>query len=312
MPAVSVVIPNWNGARLLGPCLDAVRRQTLPPDEVLVVDDGSTDDSLRLLADQYPEVQVVARPGPLGVARGFNDGIRATTAPLVVLLNNDTEPEPDWLAALCRPFDQEPDLGMAASKLLLFDRRTVLHSAGDFYGRDGMPGNRGVWQEDRGQFDGAAETFGPCGAAAAYRRSMLAVIGLFDESLGSYCEDVELSFRARLAGYRCRFVAAARVYHRLSATGGGPFASYYVGRNVLWVLARLMPAPLLARYWPKIVARQLAIASEALRHWRQPAARARLRGQLAGLRGFSDQRAWRAAIQRRRQISIPALDALLT
>src|SRR5262249_13730149 len=179
-------------------------------------------------------------------------------------------------------------------------------------GRDGMPGSRGVWQQDRGQFDAAPEPFGPCAAAAAYRRALFDDVGLFDESLGSYLEDVDLGFRARLRGHRCRFVPAARVYHRLSATGGGPLASFFVGRNAIWVLAQNLPAPLLQKYWPRIVARQLQISKEALRHGREPAARARLRGQIAGLRGLRVRLKRRAQIQKSRRISISELDGLLT
>ncbi len=310
--SVSVVVPNLNGAHLLPACLDALRRQTYRSFETVVVDDGSTDQSLILLSERYPEVHVVAHPSRRGVARSFNDGIRATASPIVVLLNNDTEAEPTWLEELCRPLAEDPTVDCCASKLLLFDRRNILHSAGDFFGRDGMPGSRGVWQEDRGQFDDALEPFGPCGAAAAYRRSLLDRLGLFDESLGSYCEDVDLSFRARLAGSRCRFVPSARVYHKLSATGGGTTASYYVGRNVLWVLARDLPTPLLQKYWPRILGRQLSISLEALRHWREPAARARLRGQFDGLRNLAQPLRRRAEVQATRQISIAALDACLS
>lgn len=312
MTTVSVVVPNLNGASFLPTCLDALRQQTRRPSEVVVVDNGSTDDSLSLLASAYPEVRVVSHPTNLGVARAFNDGVRATASSIVVLLNNDTEAEPAWLDELIRPLEADPGLAMTTSKVLLFDRRSILHSAGDFYGRDGMPGNRGVWQEDQGQFDRDLEPFGACGAAAAYRRSLFDEIGLFDESLGSYCEDVDLSWRARLAGHRCRFVPSARVYHRLSATGGGATASFYVGRNVIWVIAKDLPTALICKYWPKILARQLVIALEASRHAREPAARARLRGQIEGLREIGRPLARRSEIQRGRRISIAALDACLT
>jgi GT2 family glycosyltransferase len=310
--SASIIVPTLNGARFLPACLDALRRQTRPADEVVVVDDGSTDNTASLLAASYPEVRLVAHPRPRGVAAGFNTGIHATNGEVVVLLNNDTEAETTWLESLLAPLDAERDVQLAASKLLLFDRRDTLHSAGDFYGRDGMPGSRGVWETDRGQFDACLEPFGPCGAAAAYRRSALEALGFFDETLGSYCEDVDVSFRARLAGFSCRFVPRARVYHRLSATGGGSLASYFVGRNVLWVLAQNTPAQLLDRYWPRIVASQAKIAAEAARHWREPAARARLRGQVAGLRGLAARTHRRAAVQKTRQVSIAALDALLS
>lgn len=287
MPAVqaSVIIPNWNGAHLLPSCLSSLRNQTFNDFQTVVVDNGSTDDSRDLIANDYPEVRVVPLPENRLFAAAVNEGIRQTTAPIVVLLNNDTEAEPAWLERLLRGLDH-PSAGMAASKLLLYDRRNVLHSAGDFYRADGVPGNRGVWEEDRGQYDKDVAVFGPCGGAAAYRREMLDAIGLFDEDLGAYCEDVDLAFRAQLAGYRCVFVPDARVYHRLSATGGGAFASYYCGRNFIAVAVKNMPPALLRKHWRRILAAQGRLAWESLLHVREAAARARLRGQWDGLRGL--------------------------
>jgi GT2 family glycosyltransferase len=115
---------------------------------------------------------------------------------------------------------------------------------------------------------------------------MLAEIGLFDEALFMYLEDVDLNWRAQLAGYKAVFAPAALVYHRLSATGGGPLASYYTGRNTMWVLAKNLPGPIFRRHWRAVVGAQLRIASDALRAWRGEAARPRLRGQLAGLWGL--------------------------
>ncbi|MBI2940622.1 MAG: glycosyltransferase family 2 protein [Chloroflexi bacterium] len=283
-PAVTVIVPNFNGARHLAVCLPSLHRQTHPDFATLVVDDASTDASRELVGHEFPGVQMIELPRNRGFVAAVNAGIRATASPIVALLNNDTEPEPRWLEELCRPLATDPTVGFCASKLLLFDRREVIHSAGDFYGFDGVPGNRGVWQTDRGQYDREEDVFGACGGAAAYRRAMLEQIGLFDEDLWMYCEDVDLSWRAQLAGWRCRFVPTARVYHRLSATGGGPIASFYCGRNFIHVLARNVPGPLLRRYRGRIVAAQLRFALESLRHAREPAARARLWGQLAGLR----------------------------
>ncbi|HLZ07443.1 MAG TPA: glycosyltransferase family A protein, partial [Chloroflexota bacterium] len=142
MSEVAVVVPSLNGMRYLATSLDSLRQQTRQPSEIVVVDDGSTDDTVRYLSTNYPNVQIVAHPVTRGVASAFNSGIRATASQLVVLLNNDTEAEPTWLAELCAPLDADEAIGSTASKLLLFDRRHVLHSAGDFFGRDGMPGNR--------------------------------------------------------------------------------------------------------------------------------------------------------------------------
>lgn len=310
-PLASVIIPNWNGARFLPPCLEALRRQTYDAREVIVVDNASTDGSLPLLRRDYPEVRVLALERNHGFAGGVNAGIQAARGEVIVLLNNDTEADPRWLGELVRALAAHPEAGAAASKMLLFDRRDVFHSAGDSFRVDGLPVNRGVWQKDTGQFDRQEYVFGGCGGAVAYRRQLLAQVGLFDESLFLSCEDVDLAWRAQLAGWRCLYVPTAIVYHHLSATGGGVTSSYYTGRNTIRVLVKNLPGPLLRRYWPLIVGAQMRIAWEALRAWRGAAARARLRGQLAGLFGLPQVLRQRRAVQATRQVDLAALEDLL-
>jgi GT2 family glycosyltransferase len=309
-PLVSVVIPNWNGARLLRPCLDSLRRQTYRPLEVIVVDGASQDGSQELVRREYPEARLVALPRNLGFAGNGNAGIRAARGEIVALLNNDATAEPDWIEQLVRGFD-DPRVGSCASKMLLADRPGVLNAAGDFFGRNGLPGNRGVWEPDRGQYDASEEVFGACAGAVAYRRVMLDDIGLFDERLFYQCEDVDLAFRAQLAGYRCRYVPNARVYHRLSASGGGGLASYYCGRTFIWVLLKNTPATLLRRYWPRMLAAQIGLALHALWHIREPSARARLRGQARALRELPRILRARAEVQRRRRVSDIYIESML-
>ncbi|MGE5138336.1 MAG: glycosyltransferase family 2 protein [Rudaea sp.] len=313
-PRVSVIIPNWNGAHLLPACLDSLARQTYPHFDVVVVDNASTDDSSRLLAEAYPWVRVLSLESNRGFAGGVNAGIRAAEAEILVLLNNDTEAEPDWLEELVGGLVANPRAGMAASKLRLFAERSKLHTAGDFYRVDGVPGNRGVWQEDRGQYDDPAApppVFGACAGAAAYRRDLFERVGLFDEDLVSFCEDVDLNWRAQLAGFECAFAPRAVVYHMVSATGGGPRASFYDGRNFILVLAKNYPAGLWRKYWPRIIGAQLRISLAALRAWRGEAARAKLRGQLAGLAALPHFLGKRKEIQSRKCISDGDLERLL-
>jgi GT2 family glycosyltransferase len=279
----SVIIPNWNGVRLLPTCLNALRSQTFRDFETIVVDDASTDDSRALLETDYPEVRVIALKKNRGFAHAANTGIRAAQGEVIVLLNNDTEADPHWLAEIANAFTNHPNAGMVVCKLRLFDQRDHLHSAGDFYRVDGVPGNRGVWEPDRGQYDDLRGLFGGCGGAVAYRKAMLDDIGLFDEALVANLEDVDLNWRARWAGYAIAYAPRAIVYHRVSATGGGAYGSFYVGRNFILVLAKNYPASLWKKYWRKILRAQFNIAFDALKHWRGAAARARLRGQLAGL-----------------------------
>jgi GT2 family glycosyltransferase len=314
-PRVSVIIPNWNGARWLPVCLRSLEKQTYRDFEIVVVDNASTDDSRTLLARDFPNARVLALDANRFFAGAVNRGIRATASEIVVLLNNDTEAEPTWLEELVRALEANPRAGMAATKLRLFDDRAKLHSAGDFYRADGVPGNRGVWEIDNGQYDDAQippPLFGVCGGACAYRRAMLDAIGLLDEDLEFNCEDVDLNWRARLAGYDCVFAPRAVVYHMLSASGGGKFASYYVGRNFIAVLAKNYPTDLWKRYWRKILAAQFAITRDALRHWRGEAARARLRGQLAGVRALPRYLRKRQAVQALKRVSDAEIENLLT
>ena len=310
-PLVSVIIPNWNGVRHLPTCLSSLRHQTYPNLEVILVDNASTDESVVLVGRDYPEVVLLQLDENLGLTGGINRGIQLARGEIIVPLNNDTEVAPTWAEALVIALLEHPDAGMAASKILLFDRRDILHSAGDAYGVDGIPINRGVWEKDAGQFDDDVYIWGGCGGAVAYRRAMLDDIGLLDEDLFMYCEDVDLNWRAQLTGYRCVFAPRAVVYHHLSATGGGEIASFYTGRNTLWVLVKNYPGELLRRHWLTVVRAQLKIAQDAFKARHSVAARARLRGQLAGLLGLPRWLRKRRQVQARRKVSNQVIEQLL-
>ena len=225
-----------------------------------------------------------------GFIGAVNAGINGTNGDIVVLLNNDTEATPRWLEYLVGALERYPDYDFAASKLMLFDRRDHIHSTGDYYRVDGVPGSRGVWEQDRGQYDAVAAVFGPCAGAAAYRRSALCALAedgaVLDEDLVMYCEDVDLNLRAWRQGIRTIYEPRAVVYHRLSATGGGALASYSCGRNFMLVWAKNLPADLIRRHWADLLTSEIRYALHSLWHAREPAARARLRGQLAGLRAL--------------------------
>ncbi|MGD9145399.1 MAG: glycosyltransferase family 2 protein [Anaerolineae bacterium] len=311
-PLASVVIPNWNGVHHLPVCLDALQDQSYPHIEVILVDNGSTDGSQALVREQYPEVRLLALERNLGLTGGNNAGFRTARGEILISLNNDTEAHPDFVEALMTALQEHPEAGMVAAKMLLFDRRDHIHSAGDGYGSNGIPFNRGVWEKDEGQYDEPGWVFGGCGGAVAYRRTMLDDIGLFDEAFFMYCEDVDLNWRAQLAGWRCWYTPQAVVYHKLSATGGGPIASYYTGRNTLWVIAKNYPGALLRRHWSPILRAQWHVARDALRAWRGEAAQARLRGQIAGLLGWPKMRRAHRAIQATRRVPDEYLESLLT
>jgi GT2 family glycosyltransferase len=311
-PLVSVIIPNWNGAHHLPVCLDSLYRQSYVRFEVILVDNGSTDGSLALLERDYARVQVISLSENHGFAPACNIGMRAARGEIVVLLNNDTEVDPGWLEALVSTFERHPEAGSVASKMLLFDRRDHIHTAGDYYRLDGIPGNRGVWERDEGQFDEEVPAFSACGGSAAYRRAMLDDVGLFDEAFYFSCEDVDLGWRAQLAGWPCIYTPQAIVYHKVSATGAGTVNSYYDGRNFIFLIAKNYPCSIMRHHWRAILGAQWRITRDALRAWRGEAARARLRGQIAGLLGILRFLRSRRAIQRARRVSDAELLRVLT
>ncbi|MFN8489155.1 MAG: glycosyltransferase family 2 protein [Caldilineaceae bacterium] len=302
-PFLSVIIPTYNGQRFLATVLDALQRQTFQDFEVILADDASSDDTVTFVETHYPAVRLLVNRRNLGFVKTCNLAVVAARAPVIVLLNNDTEPEPTWLAELVKTLCANPQAAIVTSKLLLFDQRNKLHTTGDLMGADGIPRNRGVWEEDRGQYDQQTEVFSGSGGGSAYRKDLWQQLGGFDEAFWMYLEDVDFAFRAQLLGWRTVFAPQARVYHHLSATGGGVLASYYVGRNTIWTIVKNMPDRLFWRNLPAIIASQLKVTLDALRNFRGEAARARLRGQWAGLLGLPAQLQKRQVIQARRQVA---------
>ncbi|HVU11044.1 MAG TPA: glycosyltransferase family 2 protein, partial [Phototrophicaceae bacterium] len=306
----SVIIPNWNGIRFLPTCFDALKKQTYPNIEVIVVDNASTDGSQDLIRQTYAWVKLIDLPENRGFTGACNAGMQAAQGEFVALLNNDTEVDPNWAAAVVDAFARHPEVGSVASKMLLFDQRDHIHTAGDYFTKAGRAGNRGVWQTDGGQFDHEEYVFSACGGSSVYRKALLDQIGLLDDDFFFSLEDVDLGWRANLAGWRCLYTPAAVVYHHLSATGGGVTASYYDGRNLIFVLVK--DFPLWRKYGGRILASQVRLAWEALRAWRGAAARARLRGMIAGLRGVPLMLKKRRVVQSQRHLTDAEVEALLS
>ena len=243
-PAVSVIIPNFNGADLLGDCLGSLERQTFKDFETIIVDNGSSDRSVEFVNTSFPWVRaIVENPANLGFAKACNQGIDVSRGSLIALLNNDTEADPSWLERLVRAAEENPKAGMFASKTLFFDRRNVIDTAGHLIYPDGLNRGRGRLEVDRGQYDCATDVFFPSGAAALYRRTMIEEIGLFDECHFAYGDDTEIGIRARLAGWTCVFVPGAVVYHKYSVTTGeySPTKVFLVERNRIWIVWKYFP-----------------------------------------------------------------------
>jgi GT2 family glycosyltransferase len=254
---VSAIIVNWNGKHLLPECLNSLHEQTRPVDEILVVDNGSCDGSQALIRERYPEVTLIELSENKGFSIANNIGIRRATGDYLALLNNDSVLDPNWTESMVSALDADASLGSCACKILFYDHRNTIDAAGIEVLTSGGGANRGLF-EDASLFEHSARIFGACAGAAMYRSSMFHDIGLFDEDLYIYFEDVDLSFRAQLAGYDCLYVPCAVAYHHHSASSvrfGKKY--YYLTRNRLLVVVKNMPTPLLLRHMLRIVVGQL-------------------------------------------------------
>jgi len=221
LASVSVVVVNLDGRWLLGDCLDALAAQDYPQDriEIIVVDNGSTDDSVTFVRAAYPMVRVVEAGRNLGFAGGNNLGARAATGDYLAFINNDARADPAWLRALVGALEKQPEYACASAKMLSQDGRTIdfVGPVLNLYGRafqidEGLPAAPGFYEEPR-------EILAPCGGAMLIRRAIFLDIGGFDEDYIAYYEDVDLGWRLWLSGYQVLWVPQAIVYHRKHQTG---------------------------------------------------------------------------------------------
>jgi GT2 family glycosyltransferase len=274
---VAVIVPNWNGRRWLGQCLESLSEQTVPPIEVLVVDNGSTDGSLELLSSSALAVRTIELGRNTGFAAAANRGINAVRAPAVALVNTDVVLAADWVERMAAVLAGDPQLAGVACKMLQLDDARLVDDAGDFLRRDGVCEQRGRGCPDDGRFDEPIDVFAPCAGAALYRREALLEVGGFDERLFSYLEDVDLGLRLRLAGWRFCYEPAIALHARRGSSGQlKAGVEHWVERNTLLIVAKAFPA----RWLPLVAYRQLGWAWHALRE-RQ--LRSHLSGALAAL-----------------------------
>jgi GT2 family glycosyltransferase len=248
---VSVVVVNWNRRELLKACLESLAGQSYQNYEVIIIDNGSEDGSpalVRDLAPAYPvPLKLAVNHQNLGFCAANNQGFAMAQGEFVALLNNDAEADPAWLSALVETCRSGADVGMVASKILVWEDPRRIDKCGHLIYPDGQNRGRGTGQLDQGQFDRVEEVLWPDGCAALYRRAMLESIGGFDEDFFAYADDAELGLRGRIAGWRCLFTPAAVVrHHRGASLGlGSPRRLTLIERNRVLLVVKLFPLNLL-------------------------------------------------------------------
>jgi hypothetical protein len=239
-PAVSVIVPNWNGMRFVGMCLDSLAQLLFEKFEVIVVDNGSVDGSREMIEEKYPWVRLLKMPDNMGFAIACNEGIKASNAEYVVLLNNDIEVAPDWLSELYEGMERHPECGMGTTKMMFLDNREVFYNTGDLFHSWSSGGGRGQGEKDNGQYNEEDYVFGACAGAGIYRKELFQQIGLFDEDFFIFAEDVDLNMRSQLQGLKAVYLPKSKVFHIGTATVG-LYSDRYVylcKRNDIWVFIK--------------------------------------------------------------------------
>jgi Predicted glycosyltransferases len=245
---LSIIIPNFNGKQFLKTCLDSISKQNYSSYDIIIVDNASSDGSVQYISENYPEFALIQNGDNRGFAAAVNQGIMISSSEYIFLLNNDVELEPDCISNLIKCIEKDKNTFAVSSKMVQYTDRNKMDDAGDEYTIFGWTRKVGDGKSPD-LYTTERETFSACAGAALYRKSILDEIGYFDENFFAYMEDVDISYRARIRGYKCVYCPEAVVYHIGSGTSGSKYNEFKIksaARNNVYVPYKNMPWPQLA------------------------------------------------------------------
>lgn len=250
-PKVAVIIPNWNGKELLKDCLKSLKSQTFKNFEIIVVDNGSDDDSDDYLSRYYPGVKVIKLSKNYGFAKAINIGVRNSKTKNVVFLNNDTQADKKWLKNLVTMADKNPKVGSVGCKQLNYYKRDTIDGVGIKINEVGQAKLLGWQEKDLGQYDREMFIFGATAGAALFNRRIFIKAGMFDERYFMYSEEVDWAFRAQFLGYKSIYCPKAIVYHKhkMSSRKKPQHLEYWQFRNTFQTILKDMPFNILIKNW---------------------------------------------------------------
>lgn len=283
MAEVTIIIPNYNGKQLLDNCIRTLERQSEPDFHLLIVDNGSTDGSGELTSDVL-DMEWIFLTENTGFCGAVNVGIAHTKTPYFLLLNNDTEVEEHFVEEMLSGIKSSEKLFSCGAQMLDFKRRELLDNAGDYYTAFGWAIARGKGRP-AAQYDRAVHVFSCCGGAVIYRTKLAKELGPFDEHHFAYLEDVDVGYRARIHGYKNRYLPKAKVYHVGSATTGTRYNEkkvFLAARNSMYLVYKNMP---LLQFLLNLPFLLLGILIKTVFFARKGFAGSYLRGIGAGIKG---------------------------
>ena len=255
---ISIVIPNYNGLEHLKTCYASLKRQTMQNFVVILADNGSKDDSIGYTKEQFPKAVTIEIGYNSGFAKAVNDGVKYSlknfNSNVIFLLNNDIELEDNFFEIALKSLNSDPNASILAVKMLNYFNRDTIDDCGDFIkANGGSPLARGNNEKDIGQYDKQECIFGACAGAAFYKKEVFEDIGLFDETFFAYYEDIDLSFRAQLAGYKCLYEPKAVCYHKRGGTSSVAthgFQTEMCERNLVLMRIKNYPLSIYLLYQP--------------------------------------------------------------
>lgn len=312
LPEVTIILVTWNAGDHLNRCLSALSKQTWMRFEIIVMDNGSIDGSLPSLSSwDFVPLTIRQLKTNLGFAVANNLGAQLAHGKWIILLNADAYPEPDWLEKLIKAAEENPEFNFFSSRQIQYNAPHLLDGAGDEYHVSGLAWRRYYNHVQKEYGLQQEEVFGACAAAAMYRREDFLKVGGFDEDYFSYFEDVDLSFRLRLAGGRCLYVPDAVVHHVGSASTGklSDFVVYYGHRNLVWAFIKDMPGSLFWLYLPLHLAMNLFFLVSFIFKGK---GRAIFKAKWDAMRGIPSVMKKRKDVQKLRKVSIKEVSRFMS
>lgn len=314
---IDIIIPNFNGIKELEICYASLAKQTYRNFRVILVDNGSSDGSVEFTKSKFPGGQVIMLDRNYGFAKAINAGIRFAltldTCKYILLLNNDVEIKEDFLAKGIETFEKVSDASTIAVKMLNFYKRDIIDDCGNFIkSNGGSPLSRGVGERDEGQYDKKEYIFGACAGAAFYRKELFNKIGLFDEDYFAYLEDLDLSFRLQLRGYKCYYNPEIVCYHKRGETSRMKEGMnvYYSEKNLVALRLKNYPISVYLKYSPFFLAARLVRYYKFIKLHPPVIFRSAFKGYIKGFTEIPKSLRKRRKIQKSRTVSTKYIESL--